>query len=29
MVRGKIVAEEGNVVGEPGHGKFVPGVSQR
>lgn len=29
MVRGKIVAEEGNVVGEPGHGKFIPGVSQR
>lgn len=28
MVRGTIVAEDGKVVGEPGHGKFIPGVPQ-
>ncbi|MEK6562340.1 MAG: dihydroorotase family protein [Candidatus Binatota bacterium] len=29
MVRGKIVAEDGKVIGEPGHGKFIPGVPRR
>ncbi len=29
LVRGKIVAQEGKVLGEPGHGKFIAGVPQR
>lgn len=29
MVRGKIVAQEGKVVGNAGHGRFIPGVPQR
>ena len=29
MVRGKIVAEDGKVIGEPGHGKFIPGIPRR
>ncbi len=29
MVRGKIVAQEGKVVGNPGHGRFIPGAPQR
>jgi dihydroorotase len=28
MVRGKIVAQDGKVIGEPGHGKFIAGVAQ-
>ena len=28
MVRGKIIAEDGKVIGEPGHGEFIPGVPQ-
>ncbi len=28
MVRGKIVAEGGKVIGEPAHGRFIPGVPQ-
>ena len=29
MVRGTIVAENGEVVGKRGHGKFIPGIAQR
>ncbi len=29
LVRGKIVAENGKVVGEPGYGKYIGGVAQR
>lgn len=29
MVRGKIVAQEGKVVGAPGHGRYLSGVPQR
>jgi dihydroorotase len=29
MVRGTVVAENGKVVGERGHGNFIPGVPQR
>ncbi len=29
LARGKIVAQEGKVIGEPGYGRFIPGVPQR
>jgi dihydropyrimidinase len=29
MVRGKVVMEEGNIIGEPGYGKYIPAQKAR